>query len=115
MKKVHIGTMGWSYNFWKKTFYPKDLNSKEFLNYYSKQFDTVEVNNTFYKIPNKKTILSWKEQTPKNFIFSLKFPRKITHFKMLTNTREDTEFFLKTIKPLKEKLGPLLIQLPLRK
>jgi len=112
MKNVHIGTMGWSYSFWKKTFYPADLDSKEFLKYYSTKFDTVEVNNTFYKIPNQKIILSWKEQTPTKFIFSIKFPRKITHFKMLKNTVEDTEFFLKTIKLLNQKLGPLLIQLP---
>ena len=112
MKNVHIGTMGWSYNFWKNTFYPKDLNSKEFLKYYSSKFSTVEVNNTFYRTPNKETVLSWKEQTPTDFIFSIKFPRKITHFKMLKDTEEDTDFFLKTIKPLNQKLGPLLIQLP---
>ncbi|MHA2053471.1 MAG: DUF72 domain-containing protein [Candidatus Hodarchaeales archaeon] len=104
--------MGWSYKFWKKTFYPKDLNSSQYLKYYSSQFNSVEVNNTFYKIPNEKTVLSWKDQTPKNFIFSLKVPRKITHFRMLSNADEDTEFFLKRVNTLKEKLGPLLFQFP---
>ncbi|MCJ7713526.1 DUF72 domain-containing protein [Candidatus Bathyarchaeota archaeon] len=112
MQNVHIGTMGWSYKFWKKSFYPNDLDSSKYLNYYSSQFDTVEVNNTFYRIPNEKTVLAWKEQTPPNFIFSLKFPRKITHFKMLTNSEEDTSVFLKRVSLLKEKLGPLLIQFP---
>ena len=74
--------------------------------------DTVEVNNTFYRIPNPKTILSWKKQTPDKFVFSIKFPRKITHFKMLTDAQEDTNYFLKTINLLENKLGPLLIQLP---
>lgn len=104
--------MGWSYKFWKKSFYPNDLNSSEYLRYYASQFDTIEVNTTFYRIPNEKTVLSWKEQTPPNFIFSLKFPRKITHFKMLTNSEKETSIFLKRASLLNEKLGPLLIQFP---
>jgi uncharacterized protein YecE (DUF72 family) len=104
--------MGWSYNFWKETFYPSTLKPNEYLKYYSSQFDTVEVNNTFYRIPNEKTILSWKDQTPPNFLFSLKFPRKITHLKMLIDAEEDTTFFLKRIDKLKEKLGILLLQFP---
>lgn len=112
MKNVHIGTMGWSYSFWKSIFYPKDLNQNQFLKYYSTKLDTVEVNNTFYRIPNPKTILTWKKQTPDNFVFSIKFPRKITHFKMLSDVEDDTNYFLKIIKILDTKLGPLLIQLP---
>ena len=93
-------------------FYPKDLDSNEYLKYYATKFDTVEVNNTFYKIPNEKTILKWKEQTTPSFIFSLKFPRKITHFKMLINSEEETAVFLKRASLLDKKLGPLLIQFP---
>lgn len=104
--------MGWSYNFWKNNFYPKDLKPKDFLKFYSNVFDTVEINNTFYRIPNENTIVSWKNQTSNNFIFSIKVPRKITHFKMLKNTKEDTEFFLERIKALNQKLGPLLFQFP---
>ncbi len=104
--------MGWSYKFWKNIFYPKDLKPKYYLKYYSTKFNTVEVNNTFYRIPTEKTVLDWKEQTSSGFIFSLKFPRKITHFKMLINSEEETTVFLKRVSLLKEKLGPLLIQFP---
>jgi uncharacterized protein YecE (DUF72 family) len=80
---LHVGTMGWSYEFWKGNFYPEILTSKDFLGYYAKQFDTVEVNSTFYRIPRKNNMLDWRDQTPEDFAFSLKFPQIITHFKML--------------------------------
>ncbi len=112
MRNFHVGTMGWSYEFWKGGFYPDDLNSAKFLEYYSKQFDTVEVDSTFYRIPSEHTILEWKKQVPSDFLFSLKFPRKITHIKMLQNADEETTVFLKRAKLLGENLGSLLIQLP---
>jgi uncharacterized protein YecE (DUF72 family) len=112
MSNFHIGTMGWSYNFWKDNFYPKNLSASEFLGYYSKQFDTVEVDNTFYRIPRKQTVLEWKDQTSENFLFSLKFPRIITHVKMLKNCQEETKVFLERVEFLGEKLGPLLLQFP---
>jgi uncharacterized protein YecE (DUF72 family) len=111
-RKLHIGTMGWSYDFWKGNFYPKELESKEFLTYYSQQFDTVEVDNTFYRIPRKQTVIDWKEQTPADFLFSLKFPQIITHIKMLKDCREETDIFLERVELLQEKLGPLLLQFP---
>ena len=104
--------MGWSYNFWKGTFYPADLDSNKFLTFYSKEFDTVEVDSTFYRIPREETATDWKEQTPKNFIFSLKFPRIITHIKMLRDCQRETQVFLDRVKLLQEKLGPLLLQFP---
>ena len=110
MSTVHVGTMGWSYDFWKGSFYPKNLASSEFLAYYSKQFDTVEVDSTFYRIPRKQTVLEWKDQTSKGFLFSLKFPRIITHVKMLRNCEEETRVFLERVDFLGEKLGPLLLQ-----
>jgi uncharacterized protein YecE (DUF72 family) len=112
MRKIHVGSMGWSYDFWKDNFYPKNLASNEFLAYYSKLFDTVEVDSTFYRIPSKKTVLDWREQTPSDFIFSLKFPQIITHVKMLRNCEEETRVFLGHAELLEEKLGPLLLQLP---
>jgi uncharacterized protein YecE (DUF72 family) len=112
MHNVHVGTMGWSYDFWKGRFYPENLQSNELLTYYSSKFDTVEVDNTFYRIPTKQTFLRWKEQTPNGFIFSLKFPRIITHFKMLKNCEEETRVFLERVELLGEKLGPLLLQFP---
>jgi uncharacterized protein YecE (DUF72 family) len=104
--------MGWSYDFWKGGFYPKELNQPEFLAFYSKQFNTVEADSTFYRIPREQTMLEWKKQTPSGFSFSLKFPRKITHIKMLRNASEETQVFLKRVELLGEKLGPLLLQLP---
>ena len=112
MLNIHIGTMGWSYNFWKGGFYPEDLTQSELLAYYSKKFNTVEADSTFYRIPREQTMLEWKKQTPSGFLFSLKFPQKITHIKMLRNADEETEVFLKRVELLGEKLGPLLLQLP---
>ncbi len=112
MHNVHVGTMGWSYNFWKGGFYPDDLDPARFLEYYSEQFDTVEVDSTFYRIPSEHTIMEWEKQVPSGFLFSLKFPRKITHIKMLQNADEETDVFLKRAELLGEKLGSLLIQLP---
>jgi uncharacterized protein YecE (DUF72 family) len=112
MKNVHVGTMGWSYGFWKGNFYPEDLDSNEFLAYYAKTFDTVEVDSTFYRIPRERTVLDWKEQTSDSFVFSLKFPRKITHVKMLRDCQGETRVFLERVELLEEKLGPLLLQLP---
>ena len=104
--------MGWSYSFWKPNFYPQDLTSKEFLAYYSKHLNTVEVDSTFYRIPRTETVTEWKQQTPNGFLFSLKFPQKITHIKMLKDTEEETRVFLERVDLLEEKLGVLLLQFP---
>ena len=112
MRKIHVGTMGWSYDFWKGSFYPEKLQSSEFLTYYSSKFDTVEVDSTFYRIPREQTVSSWKEQTPKGFVFSPKFPQVITHVKMLRNCEEETRIFIEHVELLEEKLGPLLLQFP---
>ena len=112
MLKLHVGTMGWSYSFWKGNFYPERLASKEFLAYYATQFNTVEVDSTFYRIPRVQSVLDWKEQTPAGFVFSLKFPQVITHVKMLENCQEETSVFLERVGLLKEKLGVLLLQFP---
>jgi uncharacterized protein YecE (DUF72 family) len=112
MSNVYVGSMGWSYDFWKPGFYPKTLASSDFLAYYSKQFNSVEVDSTFYRIPREQTVLSWKEQTPIGFVFSLKFPRVITHVKMLRDCEEETRVFLERAELLEEKLGSLLLQFP---
>lgn len=110
--QIHVGTMGWSYGFWKGNFYPEDLAPNEFLDYYATQFSTVEVDSTFYRIPRKQSVSDWKEQTPSGFLFSLKFPQVITHVKMLANCQEETNVFLERVSLLKEKLGVLLLQFP---
>jgi uncharacterized protein YecE (DUF72 family) len=112
MSKLHVGTMGWSYGFWKGSFYPEGLASKEFLAYYAKQFSTVEVDSTFYRIPRRQSVADWNAQTPEGFVFSLKFPQVITHVKMLENCEEETNVFLERVGLLKEKLGALLLQFP---
>jgi uncharacterized protein YecE (DUF72 family) len=110
--RLHVGTMGWSYGFWKGNFYPESLASKEFLTYYAKRFSTVEVNSTFYRIPRTQSVVDWKAQTPECFVFSLKFPQVITHVKVLENCEEETNVFLERVAVLGEKLGVLLLQFP---
>lgn len=109
---LHVGTMGWSYGFWKGKFYPENLSQKEFLGYYSRKLGTVEVDSTFYKIPSEQTIKNWKEQTSEEFVFSLKFPQVITHVKMLDDCQEETAVFLERASLLKDKLRVLLLQFP---
>jgi uncharacterized protein YecE (DUF72 family) len=112
MKNVHVGTMGWSYGFWAGNFYPAGARPSEFLTEYSKHFGTVEVNNTFYRVPSEGTLLKWRDQTPKGFLFSVKFPQVITHKKMLKDCEAELEFFIERVSMLKEKAGPLLLQFP---
>jgi uncharacterized protein YecE (DUF72 family) len=110
--KAHIGTMGWSYPFWVGGFYPAGVKPSGYLTEYSKSFNSVEVDNTFYRIPSTNTVKTWESQTPKGFLFSAKFPRIITHVKMLRNCEKETERFLSTMSQLQDKLGPLLLQFP---
>ena len=112
MSKLHLGSIGWSYNFWKGSFYPPKTPSKDFLAYYSTQFGTVEVDSTFYRIPSSQAFLSWKEQTPEGFCFSLKFPQIITHIKKLQDCQNETDTFLNRASLLGQRLGPLLLQFP---
>jgi uncharacterized protein YecE (DUF72 family) len=112
MQNLHLGTIGWSYDFWKGVFYAKKTASKDYLAFYASQFNTVEVDSTFYRIPAKITVTNWKQQTPVNFQFSLKFPQLITHIRMLKDCQYETEVFLETVSLLGEKLGALLLQFP---
>lgn len=115
MVELLIGTSGWSYNEWVGVFYPSTVTNK--LAYYSKIFNTVEVDSTFYSYPNRSAISVWDRQTPNDFKFSLKLPRLITHEKKLRidkGIEADLLKFLDILLPLmkKNKLGPILIQLP---
>jgi uncharacterized protein YecE (DUF72 family) len=109
---AHIGTMGWSYRFWAGDFYPEELKPAEFLAEYAKHFDTVELDNTFYRIPSANTTKAWKEQVPEGFLFSAKFPRVITHVKMLRDCEREMDAFISRMSQLQNKLGPLLLQFP---
>jgi uncharacterized protein YecE (DUF72 family) len=110
--KAHIGTMGWSYRFWTGSLYPEGLKPKEFLTEYARHFNSVEVDNTFYRTPSSSTVKAWKEQTPEGFRFSAKFPRLITHVKTLQNCEKEVDRFLSSMSQLQDKLGPLLLQFP---
>ncbi len=113
MDRVHIGTMGWSYDFWKGTLYSQNASVDQFLTEYSRHFDTVEVNSTFYRIPLETTVTKWKRQTHENFLFAAKFPRSVTHVKTLPEVKSETERFLRVMSGLGSKLGPLLLQFPI--
>ena len=111
--KLYLGTSGWLYPHWQGIFYPDKLKSgKEKLVFYAKHFSTVEVNYSFYHLPQEKTYLKWKTLVPKNFLFTLKVSRYITHIKRLKEIDEAWQEFLKRAKTLKENLGPFLFQFP---
>jgi uncharacterized protein YecE (DUF72 family) len=112
MPELHLGTIGWSYNFWKGAFYPAKTASKDFLAYYSTQFNTVEVDSTFYRLPTQSTVENWRLQVPDNFVFVLKFPQLITHVKALRDCEGETAAFLGRAELLGNKLGPMLLQFP---
>ncbi|MBL7141638.1 DUF72 domain-containing protein [Patescibacteria group bacterium] len=109
---IHIGTSGWSYQHWLGVFYPQELKSSDWLVYYSKYFQTVEINSCFYHLPKETSFVSWEEKTPSNFLFSLKVWRRITHFKKLKDIKNDLKIFLHRSKGLGHKFGPLLFQFP---
>lgn len=109
---VNIGTSGWNYKHWLGNFYPEEIKQKEFLKFYSENFRTVEVNNTFYKLPEGRTIKKWVSAVPDNFTFSVKGSRYITHMKKLKDPDESTVKFFDCIEHFKGKLGPILFQFP---
>jgi uncharacterized protein YecE (DUF72 family) len=111
-ERIHIGTSGWSYKHWRSTFYPSELKIKDEFDYYMHHFDTVEINNTFYRLPAKEVFTSWKNKTPKDFLFVVKASRYITHMKKLHDPKESTAKFIEHASVLGEKLGAILFQLP---
>jgi uncharacterized protein YecE (DUF72 family) len=110
--KYHIGCSGWSYSSWKGPFYPPNLENSDWLRFYSQVFDYVEIDSSFYRIPNQFMVKNWVKRTPDNFRFTAKFPKVITHDKLLVDVEEDVERFLENIEPLEKKTLALLIQLP---
>ena len=109
---IKIGCTGWSYEGWHGSFYPKSLESTRFLRYYSEIFDFTEINSTYYRIPNQFMVSKWNTETPKNFRFTAKFPKIITHEKRLKQVQSDVIEFLHSLSPIKQKLIALLLQLP---
>jgi uncharacterized protein YecE (DUF72 family) len=110
--KVRAGTSGYSYKEWKGSFYPAELPAADMLRFYAKHFSTVEINNTFYRMPSEKILGNWSEQVPDDFAFVLKAPQRITHIKRLKDVDDDVAYLLRTAAVLGEKRGPLLFQVP---
>jgi len=110
--RVLVGTSGFSYKEWKGRFYPEELSASEMLAFYATRLPTVEINNTFYRMPKAETLSQWAEQVPDGFRFSLKAPQRITHQKRLKDAGETAGFFLQVASTLGDRLGPTLFQLP---
>jgi len=115
MKKeasIRIGTSGWMYKYWQEVFYPVELPDSKWLEYYSGQFDTVELNASFYRLPNPKTFCNWNARTPDNFLWSVKASKYITHTKRLKDRVEPMQRLYDASAGLEKKLGVILFQLP---
>jgi uncharacterized protein YecE (DUF72 family) len=114
VSEVRIGCSGWNYAHWRELIYPKGLPAKSWLEHYATLFDTVEVNNTFYRLPNVASVRGWVDRSPPGFLFAVKMSRYITHIKRLGGLEQGIPLFYSRIAPLARspKLGPVLWQLP---
>ena len=110
--KIFVGTSGWHYKHWVGTFYPTGYKPTLFMDYYLKYFNTVEINNSFYRLPAPETFEQWGQSVPKDFLFIVKASRFITHNKKLLDPETSLQKFLGNVESLKKKLGPILFQLP---
>ncbi len=110
--EVRVGTSGWTYPEWKGSFYPETIKPAAMLPFYAGRFSTVEVNNTFYRMPTATVVEGWAAAVPPAFTFVLKAPQRITHFARLRDVDEPLRFFCDTARLLGARLGPLLFQLP---
>jgi uncharacterized protein YecE (DUF72 family) len=112
MARAFIGTSGWTYSSWKGAFYPQDLPSRQYLEFYAREFSTTEVNYSFYHLPRPSTYKKWVEQVPDPFIFAVKASRFITHVKRLVDPEEPWGMFVRNVLSLGAHLGPILFQFP---
>lgn len=110
--KAHIGTSGFYYEHWRGILYPEGLAKSHWFEYFTKEFETVEMNSTFYHLPKAKTVEHWDERSPEDFLFSFKASRVITHYRKLKDVKEELFLFLHLLKPLRHKIAAILIQLP---
>jgi len=109
---VHIGTSSWLFDAWRGVFYPDGVPKNQYLPYYASQFDTVEVNTSFYAIPSPSTLINWVESVPAGFTYVLKFPRAITHDRRLVECTDLTRTFLDALRALGPAAGPAFLQFP---
>jgi len=112
LPEYYIGTSGWVYRHWREVFYPPKLAQSKWLEFYTRHFPTVELNSSFYRLPTEKAFSNWRQTSPEGFIYAVKVSRFITHIKRLKDVEEPIQTFLSRARLLKEKLGPLLYQLP---
>ena len=112
MAVYYIGTSGWHYGHWRGLFYPEKLATPKWLGFYAQHFTTVELNNSFYRLPSEKAFVNWWESSPEGFVFAVKVSRFITHIKRLKDVEEPLQNFLRRADFLQDKLGSLLYQLP---
>jgi len=110
--QFRVGTSGYQYDHWKRLFYPKELSKKHWFAHYAQHFDTVEINNTFYRLPSAQAFDAWRQQAPPEFCYVLKFSRYGSHLKRLKDPRATIQRFLQVARRLKKFLGPILVQLP---
>jgi uncharacterized protein YecE (DUF72 family) len=112
MSNVYIGTSGWSYKSWDKAFYPQDIPKSRQFEFYATQFPTVEINNTFYRLPTLNAVRGWRAKAPPGFVYAVKGSRFITHMKKIANLDGALKKYFDRIRPLRKRTGPVLWQLP---
>lgn len=112
--QVNVGTSGWHYQHWHGLFYPRDLPPAKMLQFYARDFGTVEINNSFYKLPTEEVFRNWCGAVPRDFVFAVKGSRFITHMKKLHDPENAAALFFERVRALGETLGPILFQLPPR-
>jgi uncharacterized protein YecE (DUF72 family) len=115
MARACVGTSGWNYkHWWNNEFYPNELKPSQWLEFFAEHFDSVEINNSFYRLPQEETFKNWRKRVPDRFTFAVKASRFLTHIKRLNDPEEPLDLFFSRAKYLKERLGPVLFQLPPR-
>ncbi|MCB0188954.1 MAG: DUF72 domain-containing protein [Caldilineaceae bacterium] len=112
MASINLGTSSWLFDEWRGVFFPEGVTKARYLPYYATQFNSVEVNTSFYGVPRAKTLINWVESVPAGFTFCLKFPRAISHEKRLVDCEEETRIFLDVLRSLGEAAAPALLQFP---
>jgi uncharacterized protein YecE (DUF72 family) len=112
VERARVGCSGWQYRHWRGTFYPADLPQHQWFDYYATRFDTVEVNNTFYRLPDESTFRAWRARAPRGFLYAIKASRFLTHMKKLKDPAEPVDRLFSRAKVLSSTLGPVLYQLP---
>lgn len=113
-RRLHIGTSGWDYLHWRSRFYPDELARDRWLTFYAQQFQTVEINHSFYQLPATETLMQWRSLVPDHFRFAVRASRYITHTKKLKDPHEPIARLMDRVVALEDYLGPILFQLPPR-